>query len=69
MEIIKTVPMLIFYNLIFISPMLIITGIVYLGLSRVEDVSSWKDKNIRKLHFVSGFIILVLGIAMLMGLV
>lgn len=67
MEILKTVPMLILYNLIFIAPMIIITGVVYFGLSRVEDVSSWKDKNIRILHFISGLIILALGIAMLMG--
>lgn len=67
MEILKTLPMLVLYNLIFISPMIIITGIVYFGISRVEDVSSWKDNNIRILHFISGFIILSLGIAMLMG--
>lgn len=69
MEILKTIPMLILYNLIFIAPIIIITGMVYLGLSRVEDVSVWKDKNIRKLHFVSGLIILCFGIAMLIGLV
>ena len=67
MEILKTIPMLIMYNLIFIAPMIIITGIVYFGLSKVEDISSWKDKNIRKLHFLSGLIILALGIAMFMG--
>jgi hypothetical protein len=67
MEILKTLPMLTLYNLIFISPMLLITFIVYFGLRKVEDVSSWKDKNIRVLHFISGLIILALGVSMLMG--
>ena len=67
MEIISTLPLLVLYNLIFIFPMLIITGIVYFGISEIENISSWKDKNIRRLHFTSGIIILGLGVAMLMG--
>jgi cytochrome c biogenesis protein CcdA len=67
MEILKTMPMLLLYNFIFVLPMLLITVIVYFGISKVEDVSSWKDKNIRILHLFSGLIILLLGIAMVMG--
>ena len=55
------------YNLVFVLPMLIITGIVYFGISKVQDVSSWKDKNIRYLHLISGLIILLLGLAMVLG--
>lgn len=65
MEILKTLPTLLLYNVIFVSPMLLITLIVYLGLSRVEDVQNWKDKNIRILHLVAGFLILGLGVAMM----
>jgi hypothetical protein len=65
MEILKTLPMLLLYNAIFISPMLLITLVVYLGLSRVEDVQNWKDKNIRILHLIAGLIILGLGVAMI----
>jgi len=49
--------------------MLVITGIVYFGLSKAQNISDWKDKNIRYLHLVSGLIILFLGIAMLFGLI
>ena len=66
-DIIKTIPLLIIYNLVFVLPMLIITGIVYFGISRVEDVSGWKDKNIKILHLISGIIIFALGLAMIMG--
>jgi len=62
-------PWLLLYNLIFILPMLIIVGLIYWGLKRVEDVSGWKDKNIRYLHLIAGIIMAGLGIAMVLGLV
>ncbi len=65
MEIVKTLPTLLLYNVIFISPMLLITFAVYLGLSRVEDVQNWKDKNIRYLHLIAGLLILGIGVAMI----
>ena len=67
--ILKSLPYLLLYNLIFILPMLVIVLIVYLGVKKVEDVSSWKEKNIRYLHLIAGLIILILGIAMVLGLV
>lgn len=67
-ETLKSIPHLLLYNLIFILPMLLITCIVYLGISRVEDISSWKDKNIRIMHLIAGLIIAILGMAMLLGL-
>ena len=68
-EIVKTLPPLLLYNLIFVAPMLVIIGIVYWGFKRVEDISAWKEKNISKLHLVAGVIMLGLGVAMVMGLV
>lgn len=67
MEILETLPSLLLYNLIFVSPMLIIVAVVYLGFKRVDDISAWKEKNITKLHLVAGFIMLVLGLAMILG--
>jgi hypothetical protein len=66
-EIIPILPMLLLYNLIFISPMLLITAIVYFGLGYVENISAWKDRNVHYLHFVSGMIILLIGVALLVG--
>ena len=63
----KSLPWLLLYNLIFVLPMLIITIIVYLGVARVENVSDWKDKNIRYLHLIAGIIIFLLGLAMIFG--
>lgn len=69
MEIVQTIPWLLLYNAIFVLPMVGITVVVYLGMKKVDDVSGWKDRNIRYLHLVSGMIMLLLGIAMVTGLV
>jgi len=66
-EVLETIPWLLLYNVIFVSPMVAITLIVYGGFSRVEDVSSWKEKNIRRLHLTAGIIMFLLGLAMIMG--
>ena len=68
-EMMENVPPLLLYNLIFVLPMLGIVGGVYLGFRRVEDFSSWKDRNISKLHLVAGILMLGIGIVMFLGLV
>jgi len=68
-ELLKTIPWLLIYNIIFVFPMVCITFLVYAGISTVENVSEWKEKNIKKLHLIAGFIMFSLGIAMVSGLV
>lgn len=67
LEWIKTLPWLILYNLIFVSPMLMITLVVYAGFTTIENISGWREKNIRYLHLVTGLIILSLGVVMILG--
>ncbi len=67
MDLLQTIPLLLLYNLIFVLPMAAITIVVYLGVREVENVSGWKDNNIKYLHLVAGSIIVLLGIAMLLG--
>ncbi len=62
-----TVPLLLVYNTIFVSPMIAITLAVYAGLTRIKNVKEWKDKNIRYIHLAAGLIILLLGITMVLG--
>ena len=69
LAILKVFPLLLLYNLIFILPMLAVVIIIYFGLSRIEDISSWQAKNIRYLDLIAGLIIAGLGIAMILGLV
>jgi cytochrome c biogenesis protein CcdA len=64
---IETIPWLLYYNLVFVIPMLIIVGIVYFGFARVEDVSGWKERNIKKLHLIAGILLFLVGISLLAG--
>jgi len=67
LDMLKTLPWLLIYNAIFVLPMVVITFIVYGGIATVENVSEWKEKNIRYLHLISGVIIFGLGLAMVLG--
>lgn len=58
---------LMYYNLIFILPMIIITLIVYFGFKKVEEVSGWKEKNIKKLHLIAGILLIIVGILIFKG--
>ena len=60
-------PWLIYYNLLFILPMIIIVGIIYYGLSQVDEISGWKERNIKKLHLVAGILLFLVGVSLLMG--
>ena len=59
-------PWLLYYNLVFVLPMLIIVGIVYFGFAKIDDVTGWKDKHVRTLHLVAGILLFLIGLAILM---
>lgn len=69
LEIMKTIPWLLLYNLIFILPMIAITLIVYFSLTSAEKVSGWKEKNIRVIHLVTGLLLILLGILIFTGII
>jgi cytochrome c biogenesis protein CcdA len=65
--IIKALPWLIYYNIIFVLPMLIITLLIYFGLTQVDEVSGWKERNIKYLHLIAGILLFLVGFALLIG--
>ncbi|GAF80512.1 unnamed protein product [marine sediment metagenome] len=66
-ELVKTIPWLIAYNLVFITPLILIVYIIYFGFSKIEDVSEWKDRNVRYFHLIAALIMIPIGIAILLG--
>jgi cytochrome c biogenesis protein CcdA len=68
-SLLETIPWLVLYNLVFVLPMLAITFVIYIGYTTVENVSGWKERNIRYLHLIAGIIMFLLGVAMLFGLI
>lgn len=65
----QTIPWIIYYDIIFIIPMIATTLIIYWGVSSAEKVSAWRDRNIKRIHLAAGIILILLGIAILTGLV
>jgi len=65
--IILALPWLVYYNVVFIIPMLIIVGIIYWGFVKVDEVSGWKERNIRMLHLIAGILLFLVGIGLLVG--
>jgi len=59
---------LLFYNLIFILPLLIITLGVYLGFTTTARAERWRSQRLGKLHFVSGAVMFLLGAGMIVAL-
>lgn len=63
----NAIPWLIYYNIIFILPMLTITLLIYWGFTKVDDVAGWKERHIRKLHLIAGILLFLVGLGLLMG--
>ncbi len=63
---IGALPWLLYFNLLAILPLVIITIIVYKGFATAEGVSGWKEKNIKKLHLLAGILLLGIGLLVLL---
>ena len=64
---VSSIPWLLYYNILFVLPMIIIVLIIYWGFARVQEVSGWKERNIRRLHLIAGVLLFLVGLALLMG--
>lgn len=58
---VSILPLLAYYNLVFVVPLIFIVFLVYFGISSIDRAEEWKNKNIRILHLIGGLIMLALG--------
>lgn len=65
--ILKALPWLVYYNFVFVLPMLFIVFFTYLGFARIEEVSGWKDSHIKLLHLIAGILLFTVGLSLIMG--
>lgn len=63
----KGIGLLLLYNLIFIIPLLLITLGVHFGFTTTARAERWRSARLGKLHFVSGLVMVVLGVVMIIG--
>jgi len=58
----QIIPILLYYNFIFILPLLVLTPLIYFGFAKAEKINAWKDRNLRILHLIAGLIMIILGV-------
>jgi len=61
--------LLFFYNVIFIIPMILITLAVYFGLLTTGRLESWRKKQLRMFHLITGVAIFLLGVLMILSVI
>jgi hypothetical protein len=57
-------PWLILYNVIFVAPLLVITGLMYYGMSS-QKLEAWRKQNRRYMRFFTGAFLYLLGLFLL----
>jgi len=58
----QTIPTLLYYNLLFIMPLLLISLFLYFGCFSLKKATEWNERNKRPLRLIGGLTITVLGI-------
>ena len=62
-----TLSLLILYNLVFVSPMLIITLAMYFFNTRMGKLEAWRKQNNWLLHLIAGAVMLFIGAYLIYG--
>jgi parallel beta-helix repeat protein len=58
----QTTPILLYYNLIFVLPLVLITVLLYFGSVHVERAREWKERNKRLIDFIRGLPMIAVGL-------
>ena len=61
-SIVEQILLLMFYNLIFISPLVFIAILVIKGMLSIENAEKLRNKNVKLMHLITGVIMLLVGI-------
>jgi cytochrome c biogenesis protein CcdA len=64
----SAVPVLLYYNLVFTVPLILITLLVYLRLSPVQRIEDWQQRSRRRLHLAIGMAMATLGTITMLNL-
>jgi cytochrome c biogenesis protein CcdA/glutaredoxin len=59
---------LLLYNLVFVSPLIILSFVIYKGLSTTAKLESIRKEKLRLLHLIAGILMLGIAIAMIISL-
>jgi len=60
---------LLLYNLIFVTPLIILSIIIYKGLSTTEKLEKIRQEKIKILHLIAGILMLVIAGIMVLSII
>jgi cytochrome c biogenesis protein CcdA/glutaredoxin len=60
---------LLLYNLVFISPLIILSFIIYKGFSTTSQLEAIRQEKIKVLHLIAGILMLIIAIIMIISLI
>ena len=60
---------LLLYNLIFVSPLILLSLVIYKGLSTTSKLEAMRQKKIKLLHLIAGLLMLGIAIVMIISLI
>lgn len=63
------IPILLFYNIIFVAPLILLSLLLYFGLTSVERIEHLRQKNLKIVHLITGIIMLALGMLVIFGII
>jgi len=61
----QAIPLLLYYNFLFVLPLVIISLVLYSNLFSIGRVREWSEKNGRLLRLVGGFVVMALGFSVI----
>ncbi|MBN1923348.1 MAG: cytochrome c biogenesis protein CcdA [Nanoarchaeota archaeon] len=63
------IPVLLLYNIFFVTPLIIINLLFYYyGNKTLTKADAWKEKNLKRIHLITGIVMIILGLIVLLEL-
>ncbi len=60
------IPILLYYNFVTFLPLAILVVLVYFGLITIEQTKKWKQRNLLRLHLITGIVMIGLGLLVIL---
>lgn len=59
--------LLLYYNVLFVLPLIVIAGLIYFGFVNIEHTAKWRERNVKLLHLIAGIMMVALGVWVFVG--
>ena len=61
-DVVERITLLLYYNFIFVLPLIALAFIVIKGTATIEQAEEWRNRHFKLLHGVTGVVLIVCGV-------